>query len=184
MYGFAGGDPVNYTDPFGLCPGAKASGTLCLAFYISIGTALFGQLKGDGREPSSSSNPADSRAYAIIDPSNPAGARTNVNGSCWGDGTGCEPATGSNSFVVASDGEGGFTVNVDLVNSKVPGPHINASIHFTPDGNGGWKASGTRDGFPSVEAYYYRKDGTTQTVINQGEGRERQLWGTSDKKIP
>lgn len=184
LYGYADGDPINFSDPFGLCPGAKGSGTICLAFYIANETALFGALKGDGRGPSSSSNPARSRAYAIIDPANPEGARVQVNGSCWAGGGGCKPASGSNSFTVASDGNGGFTVNVDLVNSLVPGPHINASIHFTPDGDGGWQASGTRDGFPSVEAYYYRKNGTTQEVINQGEGKERQLWGKADRKIP
>ncbi len=32
LYGFAGGDPVNYTDPFGLCPIEK-DGVPCTAYY-------------------------------------------------------------------------------------------------------------------------------------------------------
>ena len=33
MYGFAGGDPVNYQDPFGLCP-IEVDGIPCTAQYV------------------------------------------------------------------------------------------------------------------------------------------------------
>jgi hypothetical protein len=70
------------------------------------------------------------------------------------------------------------------VNSKIWGPHIDANFSITPDGKGGYRASGTRDGHPSLEAYYYRKDCSTQVIIEQFEGKARQLWGNSDTKIP
>ena len=37
-YGFAGGDPVNFSDPFGLCPVTKEDPTPC------PGSAAYGQL--------------------------------------------------------------------------------------------------------------------------------------------
>lgn len=130
------------------------------------------------------SDASQSRAYAIIDPSSGT-AETHVNPSCWGNGSGCEPSVNrASDFTVSGDGKGGWNVHVDIVNSKLPGPHINADFSISPDGKGGYKAAGARDGYPSLEAYYYRKNGTTQTIIQQKEGNPRQLWGTSDTKIP
>jgi RHS repeat-associated protein len=34
VYGFAKGDPVNFSDPFGLCPEKAANGTLCIDLFI------------------------------------------------------------------------------------------------------------------------------------------------------
>ena len=184
LYGFAGGDPVNHSDPFGLCPGEIASGKICIAFFISAPTTLFGVLKGDNRGFQSLSHASESRAYAIIDPST-GSAETHVNPSCWGNGSGCEASENSASdFTVKSDGNGGWNVHVDITNSKIYGPHINADISISPDGKGSYRASGSRDGYPSFEAYHYRKNGPTKTMVKQKEGNELQLWGSSDTKIP
>ncbi len=91
---------------------------------------------------------------------------------------------GPADLTVKADGKGGFNVHVDIVNSKIPGPHINADFTINPDGKGGYRVNGTRDGYPSFEAYYYRKDGSVQTIIQQKEGNPRQLWGSGDTKIP
>jgi RHS repeat-associated protein len=184
LYGFAAGDPVNFSDPFGLCPGTLGSGQICLDFFISTPTTLFGLLKGDNRGFQQVSDVSRSRAYAIIDP-NSGSIAMHVNPSCSGSGSGCKPSVnGPDAFTVKGDGHGGFNVHVDIVNSKVPGPHINADFSITPDGKGGYNVSGTRDGYPSFEAYYYRKDGSVQTIIQQLEGKPRQLWGSGDTKIP
>ena len=177
LYGFAGGDPVNFADPFGLCPGHRGSGEICLDFFISTRTTLFGYLKGDNRGFKTSSDPSQSRAYAIINPKT-GKITTRVNSSCGGDGSSCKPSiNGPGTFTVTPDGNGGYSVHVDIVNSKVPGPHINADFTITPDGEGGYQISGTRDGYPSFEAYYYRKDGSVQTILRQKEDKPRDLWG-------
>jgi RHS repeat-associated protein len=182
LYGYAGGDPVNFSDPFGLCPGQQGSGTICVAFYIQTKTTLFGSLKGDNRGPSPHSSPSQSRAYVIVDPSNPEAATPVINPTCTSRGR-CAAPSARNTFDITSDGAGGFNLEMSLVNSAVPGPRIDASIHFTPDGQGGYQASGTRDGYPSAEAYYYRKDGSVQTIFEQKEGSPRQLWGCCDTKV-
>jgi hypothetical protein len=44
-------------------------------------------------------------------------------------------------------------------------PHINGTITFQPDGQGGWQSSFTRDGFPWAEAYYHDGKGNVQTIF-------------------
>jgi RHS repeat-associated protein len=41
VYGFAGGDPVNYRDPFGLCPPQDSNfGPLCPGFWSALGGGI------------------------------------------------------------------------------------------------------------------------------------------------
>jgi RHS repeat-associated protein len=189
LYAYAGNNPASYSDPFGLCPGKEKSGTICIAFYIRSRTTLNGVLAGDDRGPSAYSNAEQSRAYVIVDPSRPDAAHPQVNKSCYGFTESarsiCSPANDrTNTFKVKSDGHGGFKVSVAISNSLVTGPAINAELHFTKGEDGAWSASGTRDGYPSLEAYYYGKDGSVQTIVNQEEGKPHQLWGCCDKKVP
>jgi hypothetical protein len=189
LYAYAGNNPASYSDPFGLCPGKEKSGTICIAFYIRSRTTLNGVLAGDDRGPSAYSNAEQSRAYVIVDPSHPDAAHPQVNKSCYGFTESarsiCSPANDrTNTFKVKSDGHGGFKVPVAISNSLVTGPAINAELHFTKGEDGAWSASGTRDGYPSLEAYYYGKDGSVQTIVNQEEGKPHQLWGCCDKKVP
>ena len=181
LYAYAGNNPVAFSDPFGLCP--KEAGKVCIAFFIQSKTTLGGVLKGDNRGFSSNSAPSQSRAYVNVDPKNPDAAKPVVNKTCLGFGNACRQPSSSNKFSVSSDGQGGFNVSVDIVNSMVPGPHIDANLHFTPDRSGGYDVSGTRDGYPSLEAYYNRQDGSTQVIVQQKEGKPRQLWGDSDTKV-
>jgi hypothetical protein len=66
------------------------------------------------------------------------------------------------------DDGGGFTVSVTAKNSVRPGPAINGSFTFTPDGRGGFATSGNRDAFPSAEAYLWR-GGQPTTLFQRGE---------------
>jgi RHS repeat-associated protein len=183
LYQFNANNPVSHSDPFGLCPGKKGSGTICIAFYIRSETTLLNMLMGDGREPSSSSHPDLSRAYVIVDPSNPGAAKPEVNESCttWGN---CQPPSGSNKFNVESDGNGGFNVSVDIVNSQIGGLRIDAAMNFWKDADGKWRVRGSRDGYPSLEAYYYGKDGTIQEITNKEEGWPIELVGSGDEALP
>jgi RHS repeat-associated protein len=165
LWGIAGGDPVNYSDLFGLCPvPADKDGTICLAFFIQAETAL--GLAGDAREFSSNSDPSQSRVWLHIDPS----AQTfsaHVNPSCTAGGR-CQAPLASNRIGVTFGSGGGFTVSVNAKNSILPGPAINGSVTFTPNGRGGFTTSGNRDAFPSTEAYLWR-GGEATTLFQRGE---------------
>jgi hypothetical protein len=76
--------------------------------------------------------------------------------------------------------DGGFRVEASLVNALIPGPSIDADLTFTQGENGTWSVSGTRDGYPSFEAYYYGKDGKVQTIKQDPEKKPRSLWGCCD----
>jgi RHS repeat-associated protein len=48
LYGFAAGDPVSYSDPFGLCPPEDNNLTTCTGFWTVTGALLGGALGGTG----------------------------------------------------------------------------------------------------------------------------------------
>lgn len=179
LYGFASGDPVNFSDPFGLCPGKARSGTICLAFFIQTSTALGGSLRGDGRSFQVFSAPGQSRAYAILDPATGA-TRSAVNETCaagLASFLGCAGPMNTNRIRIGSAGDGGFRVQVSIQNAMFPGPAIDADLTFAQDSEGRWSVSGTRNGYPSFEAYYYGKDGSVQVIAQSGEGSPGDLWG-------
>ena len=182
LYAYAGNNPVAFADPFGLCPN-KTKGRICIAFFIKTKTAAGGLLKGDGRDFSTYSIPTQSRAYAIIDPNNET-VRTVVNQSCWGDGSGCAPSINSaGDFTVTRNENGGYQLHVDIMNSKILGPSINAEITIDPDGKGGYKASGLRDGYPWAEGYYYREDGTIDVLFKKPGTSEGALLPPMEERV-
>lgn len=126
-----------------------------------------------------------SRAYVIVNPADPGAAKPVVNSTCWAAPlVGCEPPSAENSFVVTPDGSGGFNVSVDLVNSILGGPHINADLQFSKNSAGEWTVSGTRDGYPALEAYYYRANGDIQVIANKRAKNPLKLLGCCDEKLP
>ena len=92
-----------------------------------------------------------------------------VNKTCLGFANVCNAPRSDNSFTVNSDGHNGFNVSVDIKNSIVPGPSIDANLHFSPDGEGGFQWKEVR-WIPFSEPYYNRDDGTTQTIVQHQEG--------------
>jgi RHS repeat-associated protein len=78
-YGFAAGDPVSYSDPYGLCPKKAAEGSVCLDFYIAAGRA--GPLKGDNRGTDPNAPASESRIQVVA---NGDGAITykSASGTC------------------------------------------------------------------------------------------------------
>jgi uncharacterized protein RhaS with RHS repeats len=187
LYSYAGNNPVSFSDPYGLCPD-KTPGKICIAFFISTPTTMVGQLKGDNRTFGTGTHPRASRAYAVIDPERPGMSMAVVNPSCHGDNRGCRSSVNSSSsFTVTPTGDGGFQVHVDITHSR-PGnsvsPSINAEIRISPDGSGGYKASGVRDGYPSAEGYYTRPDGSTQVLFQKKEQGPASLYPPMDEKVP
>ena len=139
-------------------------------------------LHGDGRTFSSDSDPSASRGYIWISVDearsephmNPTGyqhVRVGPGGRS-GRAVGveiewAEPSEENRWEVVPGEG-GEITVTYDLVlggDLEEVAPHINGTITFVPDGKGGYRAVGERDGFPWAEAYYHDGQGNVQTIF-------------------
>lgn len=123
-------------------------------------------LKGDGRGFSSNSDPAKSRVFVHVDVENQTFSAT-ANPTCTTGGRCADPLS-TNQIGVSFGADGGFSVSINAKNSILPGPAIDASFTFTPDGRGGFSTSGNRDAFPSAEAYLWR-GGQASTLFQRGE---------------
>jgi hypothetical protein len=140
---------------------------VCIDFFIQA-AGRFG-LSGDNRGFSSNSDPEQSRAFINVDVKNKR-FDYQVNPSCTTGGS-CNDPVSSNSVNVTFGDDGSFTVSAHLTNSEASvlgEPSIRANVKFTPDGNGGYDAHGTRTAFPSFGAYYYN-NGNVQTIIQRPE---------------
>ncbi len=166
LYGFGGGDPVNYSDPYGLCPDKAAEGSVCLDFFINPPSA--GGFKGDGRDFDPNA-PADQSRAQIVAAKDGTITWDNINGSCGP--FGCEeaypylPSIG-NDVWSEKHGNGSFTVHLNAINSAFPlglAPAINSEVTFRPDGNGGFSTSGNRDAMPHL-GIYHRVNGEWKTL--------------------
>jgi len=158
LYGYAGGDPVSYSDPFGLCPKKVDNGTLCIDLFIAA--RRVGPLRGDGRGFDSDAGPTRSRAQIIITPSNLTGSYATISPTCV-TGAGCFAPRSDNGLKITAGEGGSFTVTFNLKNSAAPfgaSPDIDGSVTFTPDGNGGFTTTGDISAFPS-NAIYQRVNG-------------------------
>jgi len=158
LYGFAAGDPVNFSDPFGLCPKKEREGVICIDLFIQAAT-VWG-FRGDNRGFNPDADRTQSRAQIIVDPADIGRSGLLENKSCLAGGW-CEPPNKSNSFIVIPGVNGSFTVEWDLKDGAAPyglAPDIKGSITFTPDGSGGYETSGSVDRFPSW-AIYQRTNG-------------------------
>lgn len=158
-----------------MCPEpADKDGTVCIALFIQSEKAM--GLKGDGRGFSSSSDPSQSRVFLHIDVENQTFSAT-ANPTCTTGGR-CEDRLASNQIGVSFGSDGGFTVSVNAKNSVLPGPSINATFTFSPDGRGGFSTAGNRDAFPSAEAYLWR-GGNPTTLFQRPERNPLFLFGVA-----
>lgn len=53
-----------------MCPDEEETNTVCVSLFIQARELLFGLLKGDGRGFQSTSDPAQSRLYIVVDVEN------------------------------------------------------------------------------------------------------------------
>lgn len=105
---------------------------MCVSLFIGGESAL--GLKGDSRGFSSSSDPAQSRVYVHVDVANQTFSAT-ANPTCTTGGRCADPLS-TNQIGVTFGKDGGFSVSINAKNSVLPGPAINASFTFSPDGQG------------------------------------------------
>jgi RHS repeat-associated protein len=178
-YGY--GNPVKFSDPSGHCPAPPASigPAICMALFIQPERVTAGvfTLHGDGRSFDSNSDPAQSRGYAWISLASDQ-VEIHMNPSTYifpasvaGHEAYLETAASpQNQWSVSRGEQGEITVHYDLVVSgpleqSGVAPHINGSVTFRPDGQGGYDAAFERDGFPWAEAYYHDGKGKVQTIF-------------------
>jgi hypothetical protein len=166
LYGFAGGDPVTFSDPFGLCPSQMPKGTICLDFFIERKSVM--GFRGDGRTFDRNAPPDASRMQVLIFPNHKV--TLNASQSCGP--TGCHDPSSRNSAQLTEGSNGSFSVAVKGVNSAAWGaaPSVDATITFTPDGSGGFTTHGSRNQMPSLGMY--ESTGRGWDVIKGGERPE------------
>jgi RHS repeat-associated protein len=161
-YGFAAGDPVNYSDPFGLCPPAK-EGFYCIDLFIRSGRVM-GIGRGDGRGPDPNAPASASRVQIMVDVAHGKASWT-TSPSCFAGGIACASPRTDNTVKMTAGQDGSLTLDVNFKNSLDP-TSITGSIHgsytFTPDGQGGYESHGSMTAFPSDYIYQGTANGWKQ----------------------
>jgi RHS repeat-associated protein len=103
-YGFAGGDPINYSDPFGLCPPQDSNIWTCQGTFTFIG-ALTGALVGGGIGGSGGAAACSPTVVGAI-PCGAGGAALGaVKGAALGAAVGTLVDAGIHYFSGRSDGD-------------------------------------------------------------------------------
>jgi RHS repeat-associated protein len=173
LYGYAGGDPANLRDPFGLCPSEMRANTICLAMFIEGEVAGF--LVGDGRGFMTQSAKGKSRAYIVIDTDDQSVLDKGFSGTCttWG---WCNGASGLSQIDAFFQPNGSIDVGVVGHSSMTIVPGFAASVRFTPNGDGGFSAQGFATRFPSIEAYFFGEDGSATSILQQRGGHPFELF--------
>ena len=175
LYGFGGGDPVNFSDPFGLCPEKAKDGTFCLDLFIQASHVMV--FKGDGRGFDANASSSVSRAQIVIDPAAGTESHT-ISKSCIA--SFCRAPLSKNKISMSNG-----TLSLSLVNSMLAGgPDIDGTVSFSADGRGGWTTHGDLSAFPS-SALYRRTNGrwvaarpnhVETTPFDLIDGRGRVTW--------
>jgi RHS repeat-associated protein len=153
LYQFNGNNPINFSDPFGLCPGGAKDGTICIDFFIKAASKW--GFRGDNRGHNPNAPPSKSRAQILVDPSNANATTYTVTESCFGNK--CSPSSGSNRVYSYAPEDGkGVTITFHLKDAAAPfgaSPDLNGVIFIRPDGKGGVTTAGDVSAYPSSDIY-------------------------------
>jgi RHS repeat-associated protein len=184
LYGFANGDPVSYSDPYGLCKRPKGSGVgICLETFIQ--GRFFGV--GDNRGPSATGGTYKSSISFSFDPRSGtmSGVSTDIGYTKGKKGTGFLDVSAS-----ADPTTGAWTISMSgsAKNGEGVGPAIDFEInlHVGFDGNV-TMAGGSHDGFPSDEVWVYKDGQQPQNIYYHDQGNRtniRKLFPPNDKTVP
>ena len=212
-YLYVRANPLNANDPSGHCPvpPSDMGAAICVALFIQPEAISAGPLvvHGDGRGFSNNSDPSASRGYAWI-PLDGSPAQTHMNPSGYivptlgsdqvpmspvplpgGTTTFWFPASDKNTWNVTQRDDETVVVNYDLVISgplegSGTAPHINGTMVFQPNEDGGYDYSLSRDGFPWAEAYLHDGNGGVQTIFQDAaiRGNPHDLFGIEPNMQP
>jgi hypothetical protein len=186
LYGFANGDPVNFSDPFGLCkrPAGLKNGQvgICIETFIAGPSRGVPRWAADNRTFSSSGGTYKTTDRFIVDPASGSVSR---GGGDVGN-TGRLPGIG---VVAHSDGTraGNTTIVGAIADARTLSPwppfNINYALAIEVDGDGNVSVFGSHDGYPSYEVWVYRDGQDPKLVYKHQEGHVGQLAGSRDVKI-
>ena len=184
LYGYAGGDPVNFSDPFGLCKRPNGRGVgVCLEAFIQ--GSFFGV--GDNRRASAYGGTYKTSIRFSIDPTSGAvtGLRRDIGSTAGKKGAGRLSVSSP-----TSDGNGGWnlTLSGSAINGEKVGAWIdfNIKVHVGADGTV-TTAGGAHDGFPSYELWSYRNGSAPSLDYFHDQGFRLnflRLFGDSDTSVP
>ena len=168
LYGFANGDPVTFSDPFGLCPSKERPNTICVAFFIQSPT-VFPGLRGDNRSFSSNSDPKRSRGYIVIDVKNRSVVDQGASPSCTVGGSCSKSPSPFNQLGASFGPDGNILVSWQGSDSKTIVPMVSAFLQFTPNNDGSFDVAGFATDYPSIEAYHFDAQGKSRTLLQRTE---------------
>ena len=184
LYGFGDGDPVNFSDPFGLCKRPSGQGVgICIESFIQRRT-VFGLEVGDNRPSSSRDGSYKTSQRFSIDPFTGviSGTREDIGRTRGSEGRGTLQVSEA-----ASDGSGGWNVMVsgNASSSALPSVFaIDHSINLNISSTGEVTTTGgTHDGFPSYEIWIYPREGTPMRIYYHREGNFFELLGSGDVDV-
>jgi RHS repeat-associated protein len=183
-YGFADGDPVSYSDPYGLCkkPTGLKKGEvgICIETFIAGPSAGVPRATADNRTFSSTGGTYRTSDRFIVQ------ADGNVRNASSGKGKtfGILPGVGDISHSsVAAGGTTVISASMD-VRTLSPWPPFNINYDFNITVAGGdVRVSGTHDGFPSYEIWAYQEGKNARLVYGHRETNVLDLRGCCDQKV-
>jgi RHS repeat-associated protein len=188
LYGFAGGDPVTFSDPFGLCqqPKGLKEGQvgICIETFINGPSRGVPKWAADNRSFSATGGSYKTSDRFIVDPGSGAvlddATKIGKTGPFHGIGT-----------IGHSSGEqftSGVTTVGAIANARTLSPwppfNINYSLALNVGRDGTVSVSGSHDGFPSLEIWVYRQGQAPQLIYQHRETNVLDLRGCCDVKVP
>jgi RHS repeat-associated protein len=186
LYGFANGDPVSYSDPYGLCSKPKMrKGEIGICIETFIKGAYLGT--GDDREFSSSGGSYRTGDRFSVDPSTGSVGPNQLGVEAMGTTYGIFRGSGSifhGKVQNGSENTGIVAMGMALNGLTVPPVYINYSMSISVSKSGDVSVTGgTHDGFPSYEVWVYREGKKPQMVYGYNQGYIWELAGDSDVRI-
>lgn len=187
-YGFASGDPVTFSDPFGLCerPKGLKEGQvgICIETFIAGPSRGVPKWAADNRTFSASGGSYKTSDRFIVEPASGAvlddATHIGKTGPFHGIGT-----------IGHSQGEQftpGVTTVGAIANARTLSPwppfNINYSLALDVTQDGAVSVSGSHDGFPSLAIWVYRQGRAPELIYQHRETNVLDLRGCCDVKIP
>jgi RHS repeat-associated protein len=184
LYGYTGGDPANFSDPFGLCKrpeGLRPGETgICVETFIAHSSHGVPRWSANNRTYSSSGGGYKTSDRFIV-------GRNGVRDVSSGVGnTGPIQGVGIVRHTSTSSGDGTTIHAKGEARTMSPWPpfNIDYDLNISVSKDGKVDISGTHDGFPSYEVWAYRDGQKPELVYKHDEGHVLQLGGCCDVKVP
>lgn len=183
-YGFAAGDPVSYSDPYGLCrkPQGLKKGEIgiCIETFIAGPSAGVPRSTTDNRTFSATGGTYRTSDRFIVQ--NDGRVRNSSQGV--GSTFGLIPGIGIPDHFAATDGTKTTIFAATNSGTLSPWPPFNINYQFEITVEGGdVNVQGSHDGFPSYEIWVYEEGEDPRLVYGHQETNALDLRGCCDQKV-